>query len=340
MEIKLEIGFIMSFLASFWKSNSHVPSGIQSFAVRALSNQNDELMYAISSKEIAELMSEGKSIEWLKNTIFQDNSEEYRVSVAKRKISEIENALREVICDVLSKNHGVQWWDNCIERSIRGSAGSAYRNQTGATSSDGNVLISYTYLLQLKRITTDNWGDFSHIFQNKTNFESWLDDLNSIRREESHNRPITNAHIVSLNQIYEKILQGISQYYPEAVSNYMLENWRERVAAVLEDYSEKQSQLEVGREFGLHQNLENMKTSINRLADVETRLMSIPVPSTKSDSHAELLVLIGRLKASFEEMVHYAKTGDVEGVEKAAAKSNEVNNEINSFTEKILLSAS
>ena len=103
MDIKIEIGCIMSLIASFWKGNHLVPQNIQNFAVRAFSDQDDELMYAISSRGTAELMREGKSVEWLQNTIFQDNSDDHRVSLAKRQISEIENALREVICDVLKK---------------------------------------------------------------------------------------------------------------------------------------------------------------------------------------------------------------------------------------------
>ena len=59
-----------------------------------------------------------------------------------------------------------------------------------------------TYLLNLKSIITANWSDFLSIFSDRTLFESWINDLNAIRREEAHNRPITQAHVVSLQQIY------------------------------------------------------------------------------------------------------------------------------------------
>ncbi len=337
MEIKLEIGSIMSFLASFWKDNPNVPENIRNFAVKALTSQDEELIYAISPKHIAELMSEGRSIEWLQNTIFQDNSDDHRVTLAKRQISEIENALREVICDVLNNNHGAQWWDNCIDSDTRRSARSVYRNQTGATSSDGSVLISYTYLLQLKSIITDNWSDFSHIFQNRTNFEAWLDDLNSIRREEAHNRPITHAHIANLKQIYNDLMREVSQDYPDAVSSYLSENWREKNVNILDDYSKKLSPLKVGREFGLAHNIATVMTKIGHLSDVETRLSSIPAPPDKSDLHDELMNLIQDLRSSFEEMIDCTKAGDVDGVEKAGLKNNEINSRIRSFTEKIML---
>lgn len=337
MDIKLEIGFIMPLLASFWKGNHHVPQNIQNFAVRAFSDQDEELMYAISSRESAELMGEGEPIEWLQKTIFQDNSDDHRVTIAKRQISEIENALREVICDVLNKNYGAQWWNNRVGRRIRNGAQSAYENQTGIISSDGNELISYTYLLGLKKIITDNWSDFSNIFQNRTNFEAWLDDLNSIRREEAHNRPITHTHIANLKQIYNDTLREISQHYPAAVSSYLSENWQEKIINILDDYSEKQNQLTVGGVGGLAHNMVNVMTTIGHLSDVETRLSSIPVPPDKTDLHDELMNLFQDLRSSFEEMIDCTKAGDVDGVEKAGLKNNEINNRIRSFTEKIML---
>jgi len=337
MEIKIEIGFIMSIIASFWKENPHVPQNIRNFAVRAFSGQNEELMYAISSRDIAELMCEGKSIEWLKNTIFQDNSADHRLAIAKRQISEIENALREIVCSVLERSHGPLWWDNCVDNRTRGEAGSLYRNQTGATSSDGSALISYTYLLKLKKIVTDNWSEFSSIFPDRTLFENWINDLNAIRREEAHNRPITHAHVANLQQIYNDILREIGQHYPDVVSTYLLENWRSRISAILGEYSDKQSSRSVGRELGLAHNMDTVMKTISDLSDVETRLSSVPVPPDTIDLHNELIVLIQSLKSSFEEMIKCLKAGDISGVERAGQKNNDVNERIKLFTEKILL---
>jgi hypothetical protein len=337
MEIKIEIGFIMPIIASFWKENPHVPQNIRNFAVRAFTGQNEELMYAISSRETAELMCEGKSIEWLQNTIFQDNSGDHRLVIAKRQISEIENALREIVCDVLEKSHGPLWWDNCVDNKTRGDARSSYRNQTGATSSDGSVLISYTYLLKLKKTITDNWSDFSYIFPDRTIFEAWINDLNTIRREEAHNRPITHAHVANLQQIYNDILREIGQHYPDVVSSYLSDNWRSRISAILEEYSDKQSSRSVGNELGLAHNMDTVMKTISDLSDVETRLSSVPVPPNKIDLHDELIGLFQSLKFSFEEMIKCTKAGDFSGVEKAGQNNNEVNIRIKSFTEKILL---
>ena len=337
MEIKVEIGSIMPMIVAFWRDNPHVPQDIRNFAVRAFNSQNEELMYAISSRETAELMCEGKSIEWIQNTIFQDNSDDHRVTLAKRQISEIENALRVIVCEVLANSRGPQWWDQYVDSQTRGDARAAYKNQTGATSTDGSVLISYTYLLKLKKIISDNCSEFVRIFPDNTRFEAWLDDLNAIRREEAHNRPITHAHIATLKQIYNDIMRAISQQYPDIVSSYLSENWRSRISAIIEKYSEKQKSRSVSSELGLGHNMDIVKETISDLSDVDARISSISPPPDKIDSHKELLCLFRDLKTSFEEMISCAEVGDVLGVERARQMNSEVNERIKSFTEKILL---
>ncbi|MCP4353618.1 MAG: hypothetical protein GY795_49860, partial [Desulfobacterales bacterium] len=152
IEIKTEIGFIMGFFYSFCKDNEFIPSEIQNFAVRAYSENDEEILYAISSREAAKYISEGKAIEWLKNSIFQDNSDDFRMSLAKSKISELENSLRKIICEVLSDNNGTNWWNICVESKIRKNAEKAFKNQRGVSVSIGEELIYFTYLLQLRDI--------------------------------------------------------------------------------------------------------------------------------------------------------------------------------------------
>jgi hypothetical protein len=239
----------------------------------------------------------------------------------------------------LRKSHGHLWWEDCVDNKTKGDARSSYGNQTGATSSDGSVLISYTYLLQLKKIITDNWPDFSYIFPDRTIFESWINDVNTIRREEAHNRPITHANVGKLQQIYNDILREICQHYPEVVSSYLSNNWRLRISSILEEYSDKQSSRSIGKEIGLVHSMHTVIETISDLYDVETRLSSVPVPPNKIDLHNKLIGLIQSLKFSFEEMIKWTKAGDFTGGEKAGQKNIEVNIRIKLFTEKILLTS-
>ena len=87
MEIKVEIAYIISFMASFFGEDNFGHKTIKSFGARAYSDNNEEIMYAISSKESANFLSQGNSIEWMKGTIFQENTDEHRLHLAKAKIS-------------------------------------------------------------------------------------------------------------------------------------------------------------------------------------------------------------------------------------------------------------
>jgi len=194
--IKTEIGFIISFLEAFFRDNLHTPE-IENYGVKAFDENNQEILYALSSKQAAKAIGNGQAIEWLKNTIFEDNSEDFRLQQTKRKISEIEHALRRLICNILSKKDEY-WWANCIRRKIRDSAENAFENQKGVTISLGDELIDFTYLLQLKTIIIDNWRDFSSIFSNKNTFENSIESLNVIRRNEAHNRTISHSEIKDL----------------------------------------------------------------------------------------------------------------------------------------------
>jgi len=128
----------------------------------------------------------GNSLDWMKSSIFQENTEDYRLSVAKKQISEIENALREIIVDRLSKKHGKNWFILSVGKKLRESVIGTYTNQFGFEIEDGDVLIKYTFVLQLKKIICTNWKDFSDLFSNKIRFEEVITELNLIRREEAH----------------------------------------------------------------------------------------------------------------------------------------------------------
>ncbi|MGB3463972.1 MAG: hypothetical protein WBA74_01825 [Cyclobacteriaceae bacterium] len=92
-DVKLEIGTIVSGLNGIFRDSSDVGLDFKNYGVRAYNENDNEIMYAICSKKSAELIGTENSIDWLRNTIFQDNTQDYRLTIAKRMISEIENGL-------------------------------------------------------------------------------------------------------------------------------------------------------------------------------------------------------------------------------------------------------
>jgi hypothetical protein len=338
IEVKTEIGFIVSFLSAFFQDNPLAPSSIQHFAIRAFSPSGEEIMYAISSKQIAAYAAQERPIEWLRNTIFQDNSEDQRLLISKKKISELENTLRKVISDSLSKVADSNWWLYCINVRVRNDAETGYRNQNGMNSTDGEELIHYTYLPQLKTIITENWPSFSHIFPSASQIETWLTRLNRLRRDEAHNRPISTANLQLLEQIHSEVLDCIAKTSPDLVSNYLAENWRQRIAEILSNYSDKQVRFDSGEGYQLQEVVEGLQKMATELADVEIRLISVPIPPGKGELHNDLLATVMSLKNSFEAMSASAKSGSMERVEEAVAINEEARRRMRAYLQKYLLS--
>lgn len=339
IDIKTEICGIMAFMSSFSRENPWAPSSVEHFAVSAYTEGDEEILYAISSKETAALSGEGRSIEWLTNTLFQDNSEDFRQTRAKIHISEIENALRKVVCNELSKVHGASWWSTTIDSKIRNSAEYVYENQTGVPTTDGEKLISYTYLLQLKTIISQNWTTFLPIFPDKVQFENWIDELNLIRRDEAHNRPITIASIKRLDQIYDEILEPIAQCYPELVRNYLTENWRIQLQKILESYSGNFQPLPTVTHPGeYHKSIAAIKSNIRVLADTETQLASVIIPPGKKELHHELASIFREMKESVEDAVENFEHHDIHGFREAAERYQSASERIPKCSEKILAS--
>jgi hypothetical protein len=95
--IKMEIASIMGIFNGFFKNDGFEGISFAYYAVKAFDRNNVELINAISSKSTAELIGKGNSIDWLKSTLFQENTDDYRLAQSKRIISEIENCLRELV---------------------------------------------------------------------------------------------------------------------------------------------------------------------------------------------------------------------------------------------------
>lgn len=100
---KIEISTIMGFFNGFFRDDPYDGIRFKYYTARAYDKDDVELLYALSSKESAEQIGKGNSIDWMKSTIFQENTNDYQLAIAKKIISKIEITFRKVIKDVLSK---------------------------------------------------------------------------------------------------------------------------------------------------------------------------------------------------------------------------------------------
>lgn len=344
IDIKLEIGTVMGFLYGFFKDNSFQDIiEVDYFAVRAFDEKQKEILFAISSIETAGLMSKGNSIDWLKSTMFQENTTDYRLGIAKKQISEIENALRQVIVDILSNKHKNKWWDNSVGVKLSNSVKSEYANQFGEKIDDGEILIKYTYLIQIKKIICTNWKDFKHLFESKIDFENNLDELNKIRREEAHNREITEKHIEKLKSIYNSMLPKISSLYPKIIPEFLIDNWKMNIKKIMNNgykplYEGSEVIDEADQQKKLIKSTVNILHLIAYVKKIEEQLNSILVPVQKKEIHKELVETFTNYRLLQEKLIELAKKGLIGELEKTLKEIENYKKEMNSFTIKFLLS--
>jgi hypothetical protein len=343
-EVKQEMAVIMSFLSAFFKDDPYEGIYFRYFASRALDQQEDELMYSVSSRASAATISNGNSIEWLRTTLFQENTHDYRLSRAKTIISDIENAIRTVIKKILFKKFGLDWWNMGIDKTFGDPVKRIYANQFGDSVEDGELLVNYTFTLDLKKIISADWGRFKHLFDKKTAFEAAMVELNVIRREEAHNRPISRQHLDDLDRLYKELLYGIEVHYPDTVLSYLAENWKTKIAAIftvqpkitytLEEFSVLDDE---GKRLLI---IKDCRQQIEYLENQLTKLNSLIVPVSKSVKHKEMTDLLVGYKILQEQKLNCALNRTWEEVSTIVANIELQGQKMNVFSKQLLLEES
>ena len=343
IDIKIEIATIMGFFNGFFRDDPYEGIRFRYYAARAYNNEDVELLYALSSKTSAEQIGTGNSIDWMKSTIFQENTNDYRLGIAKKIISEIEITFREVIKDILSKKYGTDWWNLTLNNKLGKSIKDTYNNQFGFETNDGNVLIEYTYILQLKKIITTYWPNFKMLFNKKTDFENLIDNLNLIRREEAHNRIITQSHLDELNEIYIKLLSKISEKYPEILPTHLIDSWKSKIKLIMSNgykplYDNSELIDEPDSKIKLIKSINSTKHLIEYIKETIIRLQSLVVPVQKNAIHNELVQHFDNYKNLSEKKLKNIADGELQVLLETLKEIENYEITMNEFTGNFLLS--
>lgn len=345
IDVKGEIATIVGFMYGFLKDGSFENLEINYYAVRAYDKNDIEILNALSYKDTAKLIGQGNSIDWLKSTLFTENTNDYRLGIAKKIISEIENSLRYVIENILSKKYGIDWWNIALNNKMGESIKNTYYEQFGEKNFDGKILINYTYILQLKKIILTHWIEFKHLFNDKEVFETVIDELNVLRREEAHNRNITENSLKELEKIYTILLEKISIEYENLIPTYLIDNWRLRIKSIM-SYKIKPlyKPEEITEEKDLIEKLNKITLStinlINYLEDIIKKLESVIVPVQKKFIHEELIQQFTILNNLQKTKLEQIRNKDFENMESNSKAIEKHENDMKIFSGKFLLSES
>jgi|GEM_PF-1478234 len=335
--IKIEACTVMSFMSGFFDDDFALPPNIRNLGVRAFTDDGDELMYVLSSRETARYCGQGQAIEWLRNSLFQDNTLEHRVARAKMLISRIETGLRIAVAMRLEQSHGTDWWAGAVQETIKDEVARTSKRALGGTAS-GAQLIEYTYLLHLKDIVLQNWSEFDADFADESRFERAMNELNGIRRDESHNRPISDVQIGTLEGLYSYLAGAIAGVDPGAVPGYLVENWRDRLAAIVQETSEAMPDISDKDRQDPALVREKFDGYAEALNDGLERLKTVVVPPGKEQLHSELQDHWMTLCDALDEMRSAADSGDTQRLSAAAGTHEQELGHLKSFAATYLLS--
>lgn len=342
-DIKLELAPIMGCFNSFFRDKHYENVNLLNYAVRAYDENNNEILYALSTKTAAELIGKGGSIEWLASTFFQINTEDFRLAQAKQIISEIENGLREIVTIKLKDQFGDDWWEQSLNNKIGRDVKKIYFNNFGEDCTDGDILIAYTFTLQLKEIVLSYYNLFTKYFQNSAEFQTSMDSLNRLRREEAHNRPIYHLDLKNLQALHEELLSGVLKDLKSLQSVYLTENWRGKIKKIMTEkrYKDVYTDLEISTEIDVGQKLfkirENKSSLISYLDDTILKLKSVTVPLHKKSTHEELLSYFEDYRVLQKSLFDEYSSLDNERIDIVKNEIKIYDRKMDEFVEKFLL---
>ncbi len=346
IDIKMEIGTIMGFFNGFFRNDEFEGISFAYYTVKAFDRDNVELIYAVSSKSTAALIGTGNSIDWLKSTLFQENTEDYRLAQSKRIISEIENCLRELVKTKLKNQFGDNWWDKSLDNNLGREVKQTYLNQFGVECNDGNILIFYTYTLQLKKIISTHFKLFKQYFESLQDFDMQMDSLNKIRREEAHNRTITEKNLSDLSTLHEKLTAKILLELTTFQSSYLTENWRLKIKKIMVERQYKP--IHNGQAFlnetdlfiKLQKTKQNIESLISYLNETIIKLRSVSTPVHKKSTQRDLVNVLEKFKDLQVELLQTSTRLDESEIKLTVAKIDEHKKEMDNFIGNFLLAES
>ena len=207
----------------------------------------------------------------------------------------------------------------------------------GGTAS-GTQLIEYTYLRHLKDIVLQNWIEFDAEFADAARFERAMDELNGIRRDESHNRPISDVQIATLEGLYSYLAGAVAGVEPNAVPGYLVENWRDRLGAIVQETSEAMPDIsEWDRQDPalVRAKYDAYAAALNSGLE---RLKMVVIPAGKESLHLELQVHWTALCNALEEMRVAADSDDMWRAKAAAMRHERELGHLKTFAATYLLS--
>lgn len=234
LAVRAEIAGVMGGLSGLGVPELFPVLHAETFGVRAYDDAGEELMWVVSSIEVAGFAGGGRPVEWLANSLFQDNTPAYRRSQADRTIGQIETGLRELL-----DHHGLQrigaaypdqLWPPSELSKLTGRA-----EAEGRDGQDARTLLDYVFLPQLRDAIVDHhdWFD-DGCLPDPDALRDSLGALNAVRRKVAHHREISSDELRDCRAIARSCLTPIGGAHPYLIEEFLVDRWEDQAAEIVD----------------------------------------------------------------------------------------------------------
>lgn len=235
MKVRAEIAGVMGGLSGLEIPELFPVLQAERFGVRAYDDAGEELLWIVSSTEVARFAGNGRVVEWLTNSIVQDNTPAYRRSQADRTIGQIETGLRGLLDHHGRQRYGSAYpnllWKRSDLLKLKDRADDEGRNRE-----DARTLLDYLFLPQLRDtiVSHHDWFD-DGCLPDPAAFKKSLERLNEVRRKVAHHREISSAELKDCRAVARSSLSPIGAVHPRLIDDFLVDRWEDRAAQIVED---------------------------------------------------------------------------------------------------------
>jgi len=100
----------------------------------------------------------------------------------------LENTIRGLVSDILKDENGSDWWNtDCVKQHIQSEvSGRQKKELDSGYSARSEREIDYTTFGELSQLITDNWDQFTTVFNSKPGVSRVMNELNVLRGPIAH----------------------------------------------------------------------------------------------------------------------------------------------------------
>lgn len=111
----------------------------------------------------------------------------------------LEKSIRSLVAEALEADHGENWWESCVEESIRNNVQMNIQREidSGMTLRSESE-IDFTTFGELGGIVRANWTSFDAIFSSPKAFTKIMTNLNMLRGPIAHCCPLAEDEVLRL----------------------------------------------------------------------------------------------------------------------------------------------